>query len=68
MSKRINVTVSDNVYEKLKVISEEYGMPVSSLGSMAIMTWLEHKQVLSSIGDLNSLMGQMGISKVGEKE
>jgi len=59
MSKRINITVSDSVYENLKSISEDYGMPLSSLGSMAIMTWLEQKQAITSMGNVSVLMEQI---------
>ena len=59
MSKRINITVSDSVYDNLKNISEDYGMPLSSIGSMAIMTWLEQKQAVSSMGNIQVLMEHM---------
>ena len=47
MSKRINITVSDSVYEKLNTMSVDYGMPVSSLGSISIMEYLEKRQLNS---------------------
>lgn len=68
MSKRINITVSDTVYETLKVISDDYGMPLSSLGSVAIMTWLEQKQAITAMGNLKGLMEQMVITDGSKNE
>lgn len=67
MTKRINITVSDVVYESLKKISEDFGMPVSSLGSIAIMSWLEQKQVVNAMGDLKGLMSQVALLQGGKK-
>ena len=67
MTKRINITVSDSVHEELKKISEDFGMPISSLGSVAIMTWLEQKQALSAMGELKGLMSQMTKIEGGKK-
>ena len=68
MSKRINISVSDSVYLTLKTMSEDYGIPLSSLGSMAMMVWLEQKQAMVAMGDLKSLMGQMTALKEGENK
>jgi transcriptional regulatory protein LevR len=59
MSKRINITVSDSVYEILRSISENYGMPVSSLGSVAIMNYLEQKQAVNIMENLPKIMEDM---------
>jgi hypothetical protein len=67
MSKRVNITVSDSVYETLRTISEDYGMPISSLGSMAIMTWLEQKQALVAMGDLKGLLNQAMVAQEVKK-
>lgn len=59
MSKRINISVSDSVYLTLKAMSDDYGIPLSSLGSMAMMSWLEQKQAISAMGDVKGVMAQM---------
>ena len=68
MAKRINISVSDSVYLVLKGMSEDYGIPLSSLGSMAMMTWLEQKQAMSTMGELKGLMAQMESLQVGDKK
>ena len=53
MSKRINITVSDKVHETLKGISEDYGITISAIVSTAIMSYLEQKQVLQTLSNLD---------------
>lgn len=67
MSKRINISVSDSVYLILKGMSDDYGIPLSSLGSMAMMTWLEQKQAMVAMGDLKSMTAQMESLQAGDK-
>lgn len=59
MSKRINISVSDSVYLTLKSMSDDYGIPLSSLGSMAMMSWLEQKQAITAMGDVKGVMSKI---------
>jgi len=61
MTKRVNITVSDSVYDVLKGMSEDYGMPLSSLGSMAIMSWLEQKQAMVAMGNVQELVEKLNV-------
>lgn len=67
MSKRINISVSDSVYLILKSMSDDYGIPLSSLGSMAMMTWLEQKQAMVAMGDIKGVMSQIMALQEGTK-
>lgn len=68
MSKRLNITVSDSVHEELKQISEEFGMPISSIGAVAIMTYLQQQKALLAMGDLKSMLAQMTALQEGAKQ
>jgi len=68
MSKRINISVSDIIYNTLKKQSVDYGIPLSSIGSMAIIAYLEQKQALSSMGEMQGLLAQINALQEGEKK
>ena len=44
MSQRINVTVSDEVNEKLNDLSKRYGMAKSAMCAFVIGQWIDQKE------------------------
>ncbi len=55
MTKRITTTVSDAIFEDLKGMSEDYGMSVSAIVSVAIMTYFEQKKAMLSLSELSKM-------------
>jgi predicted DNA-binding protein len=54
MTKRINMTISDSLYERIKGISDESGMTLSSICTMMIMTYFNQQDALSSMNNVLS--------------
>lgn len=67
MTTRINITVSDTIHQELKSMSADFGIPISSIGSMAIMTYLQQQKALLAMGDLKTMLAQMTALQEGEK-
>ena len=58
MSQRINVTVSDEINEKLNDLSKRYGMAKSAMCAFVIGQWIDQKETAEgvfkqSISDIN---------------
>ena len=49
MSQRINVTVSDEVNEKLNDLSKRYGMSKSAMCAFVIGQWIDQKETAEGV-------------------
>lgn len=49
MSQRINVTVSDEVNEKLNDLSKRYGMAKSAMCAFVIGQWIDQKETAEGV-------------------
>ena len=49
MSQRINVTVSDEVNEKLNGLSKRYGMAKSAMCAFVIGQWIDQKETADGV-------------------
>ncbi len=49
MSQRINVTVSDEVNEKLNDLSKRYGMAKSAMCAFVIGQWIDQKETADGV-------------------
>ena len=49
MSQRINVTVSDEINEKLNDLSKRYGMAKSAMCAFVIGQWIDQKETAEGV-------------------
>jgi hypothetical protein len=66
MSRRINVSVGDDYLEELKVLSTSSGIPIASLCSMSIMTFIDNRKAIASMNNVKEMMDK--IEKLGSKQ
>ena len=59
MSKRLQITVSDDVYEKVMKICKEYGFSASSFCALSIMNYFDQREAIASLGNFPVLVDQL---------
>lgn len=58
MTKRLQITVSDDVYEKVMKITKEYGFTASAFCALTIMNYFDQREAIASLGTLPTMMEQ----------
>jgi len=63
---RVNITISDEMKEWFKAKSEEFGVPMAGLMTMALAQYKQQAEGLGAMKDLGAMMEKIQAMESGE--
>lgn len=59
MTKRLNVTISGDLYNKISKLSEDSGMTLSGICTMCIISYFDQREAMSAMNNVNGLIKKL---------